>query len=81
MTAGAWVFTNFDMLSGISFLPFEEHSYRQAPYQMCDKQSYHALVSQMPDEFDWGDALKEYEKEDTTTNQKDLACSSGQCEI
>jgi len=80
MTAGAWVYTNFDMLSGISFLPFEEHSYRQAPYQECTEEEYNELLGKMPVDFDW-EILKEYEKEDTTTNQKELSCSAGVCEI
>lgn len=80
MTAGSWVWDNFDMLSGISFLPFEEHSYRQAPYQEANEESYTALLDTMPQKVDWKD-LSQYEKEDTSESYKELACSSGSCEI
>ena len=80
MTAGSWVWDNFDVLSGISFLPFEEHSYRQAPYQKCTEEEYEALLEQMPKNVDWS-LLSNYEKEDTTESYKELACSGASCEI
>ena len=80
MEVGAWVFNNFDMLSGVSFLPFADHSYRQAPYQDCDKQEYEALMKKMP-KADWA-KLVEYEHKDTTTSSQELACSAdGGCEV
>lgn len=77
---GAWVFKNFDYLSGISFLPFSEHSYKQAPYQECTKEEYEALLAKIPQEIDWA-KLSEYETEDTTTGSQEMACSGGVCEI
>ena len=80
LEVGAWVYKHFDEISGISFLPFDEHIYKQAPYQDCDKKEYLDLKKKMPTSIDW-ERLAEYEKEDTTTGTQDLACSAGVCEI
>ena len=45
---GSWVFNNFEKISGISFLPYSEHSYQQAPYQECDKERYKEIASKTP---------------------------------
>jgi len=80
MDVGAWVYRNFDEVSGISFLPFSEHTYQQAPYQDINEEEYNKLMEKMPTTINWG-MLKEFEKEDTTTGSKDLACVAGACEI
>jgi ribonucleoside-diphosphate reductase alpha chain len=80
MEVGAWVYKNFDEVSGISFLPYSDHTYVQAPYQEVDKKSYDALVAKMPPSINW-DALSLYELEDSTTGSQALACVSGECEI
>jgi len=80
MNVGAWVFDNFDSLSGISFLPYSEHSYRQAPYQECDETEYKELLKQMPTNVDWKE-LEQYEKEDNTTGSQEFACTGNACEI
>jgi len=77
---GAWVYRNFDEVSGISFLPYDGGSYRQAPYQECTKDEYDALVAQSPDSVNWLEFLSEYENEDTTTGSQELACTAGVCE-
>lgn len=76
---GDWVYRNFDKLAGVSFLPHSDHSYRQAPYTECTKAEYEDLLSRMPN-FDW-DALSHFEKDDSTVNTKELACTSGVCDI
>lgn len=76
---GAWVYRNFDKVSGISFLPHTDHIYKQAPYQEISKEEYEDLISKFP-VLDWS-KLKEYEKEDSTETTKELACSAGVCEI
>ena len=76
---GAWVYKNFDNVSGISFLPYSDHTYKQAPYQEITEEEYNKLSSSMP-EIDWK-ALEEYEKEDMTTSTKELACTGNSCEI
>jgi len=79
MDVGAWVWRYFDEVSGISFLPHSEHSYRQAPYQECTKEEYEAAVKSFPT-IQWN-MLSLYELEDTTTGTQDLACVAGSCEI
>jgi len=81
MEVGAWVYKNFDEVSGISFLPHSEHSYKQAPYQEVSKEEYNALVAKMPKNIRWED-LSFYETEDGTSPSATLACSSdGNCEL
>ena len=77
---GAWVFKHFDEVSGISFLPHSDHSYKQAPYQECTKEEYEAMLEKMPKVIDWSD-LRFYETEDGTSGSQTMACSSGACEI
>jgi ribonucleoside-triphosphate reductase (thioredoxin) len=74
----AWVYKNFDELSGISFLPHDGGSYRQAPYEECTKEEYEALLAKMPKTIDW-DSLKE--DTDNVEGAQTLACASGWCEI
>ena len=79
MNVGSWVYDNFDMMSGVSFLPMSDHTYRQAPYQDCTKIEYNELMKKMPD-VDWS-KLSDYENADMTSGSQELACSSGQCEV
>jgi len=81
MEVGAWVYKHFDEVSGISFLPHSDHSYKQAPYQEINEKEYKDLVNQMPKEIRWED-LSFYELEDGTSTNATLACSSdGNCEL
>ena len=77
---GAYVYKYFDEMSGVSFLPFNEHTYQQAPYQDCLPTDYHILLDQMPKAIDWS-KLSEYEQEDNTAGSQTLACSGDSCEI
>ncbi len=77
---GAWVYNHFDEMSGVSFLPFSDHVYKQAPYQDCTKEEYDALAAKMPKSVDWT-KLATYEKQDATTGSQELACVAGGCEI
>jgi ribonucleoside-diphosphate reductase alpha chain len=77
----AWVYANFDILSGVSFLPHSDHVYDQAPYQEITKDEYEDALSLMPERLDW-DRLSNYEDGDTTTVEHELACSGpGSCDI
>ena len=76
----AWVFDNFEALSGVSFLPMDGGTYKQAPYQECTKEEYEELLAKMPDKLYW-EVLSDYEKEDTTTGSRELACVGMSCEI
>ena len=77
---GAFVYKHFDEMSGVSFLPYNEHTYQQAPYQECGRTDYETLLSFMPEKIDWT-KLMEYEKEDMTTSSQTFACVGGSCEI
>lgn len=75
---GAWVWKHFDEVSGVSFLPFSDHTYQQAPYTDCNQEEYEAAVAAMPKDIDWSQFV---EKEDNTTSAQQLACTAGSCEI
>ena len=81
MEVGSWVYENFDSLSGVSFLPHDGGTYKQAPYQEISKEEYEDWILKHPTpEVDWS-KLSEYEKEDNTTGTQEYACSGGACEI
>ena len=80
LEVGAWVHKNFDDISGISFLPYSDHSYKQAPYQEITYNEYRKWLKKTTDTVDWS-KITEYETEDNTENTKELACSAGTCEI
>jgi len=80
LKVGAWVYDNFDICSGVSFLPHTDHTYAQAPYQDCDEETYLEALSAMPEKIDWT-KLSQYEKEDTTSGTQTLACSGDSCEV
>ena len=77
---GSWCWNHFDSLSGISFLPFSDHTYKQAPYQDINAEDYNKLSSEMPPAIDWYQ-LQEYERGDTTSGSQELACTGGVCEV
>ena len=78
MDVGAWVWRHFDEVSGVSFLPWDGGSYRQAPYEECSKEVYEELLSKMPAHIDWN-LLSE--KDDNVEGAQTLACVAGHCEI
>ena len=77
---GTFVYEHFDEMSGVSFLPYNEHTYQQAPYQEINKEEYKNILSTMPKTIDWS-RLSEYEKEDTTTSSQTMACTGDVCEV
>ena len=80
MAVGAWVYEHFDEVSGISFLPYSDHTYKQAPYQECSEVEYLELLAIMPSGINWSD-LAFYEKEDMTSGSQTFACSADNCEV
>jgi ribonucleoside-triphosphate reductase (thioredoxin) len=80
LPVASWVHSNFDILSGVSFLPFDPTEYPQAPYQTLTKEQYEEWITKMPESIDWT-RLKEFEKDDNTTGSQELACTGGLCEI
>ena len=77
---GAFVYKHFDEMSGVSFLPYNEHTYQQAPYQEITKEQYEESLSQMPKAVDFF-KLKEYEKQDNTAGSQTMACTGDVCEM
>jgi len=80
LEVGAWVYKNFDQITGVSFLPYSEHSYQQAPYQPVSEKEYNESLAQFPSSINW-DELSVYEQEDNTEGAQTLACTAGGCEI
>ncbi len=80
MDVGAWVYKHFNEVSGISFLPKSDHTYRQAPYEEITKNEYDALVKASPKSITWA-RLSEYELEDNTESSQTFACTSDSCEV
>lgn len=80
LEVGAWVYAHFDKISGISFLPHSDHTYKQAPYQECSVAEYEALAAKIPTNVDWSGLCK-YEKEDNTAGTQTMACSGDKCEL
>ena len=79
LAVGDWVYNNFDDVGGVSFLPHTDHVYQQAPYTECSEAEYEELAGKMPT-VAWS-KLQEFEKEDSTTSTRELACTAGSCEI
>jgi ribonucleoside-diphosphate reductase alpha chain len=78
MEVGAWVYKNIDSLSGVSFLPRDTGSYRQAPYEEITEEKYKELVAAQRLDIDWTEFK---ENTDNTESAKTLACVAGVCEI
>ena len=80
MEVGAWLYDNFDIASGVSFLPFSDHTYQQAPYQDIEAEDYLEWSGRVPSALDWT-KFSLYEKEDNTTGSRELACTADACEV
>lgn len=76
----AWVWRNWDLVSGIAFLPFDGHVYKQAPYIPISEEEYEKAMAAFPKNIEW-DRLQEYEQFDSTTGTQEFACTGGVCEI
>ena len=74
---GAFVWEHFDEMSGVSFLPHDGGTYRQAPYEECTKEEYDTLLAQMPT-IEWA---KFAENTDNVEGAQMLACVAGVCEL
>jgi ribonucleoside-diphosphate reductase alpha chain len=78
LEAGAWVYKHFDEVCGVSFLPFDNGSYRQAPFQEITKEEYREFIAKYPGTIDWS---KFVELDDMTEGGQELACTGGACLI
>jgi len=77
LEVAAWVYKNFDAMTGVSFFPYDDHTYRQAPYEAINEATYNRLVESFPRSLD----LRVTESEDATVSSQELACTSGVCEL
>ena len=77
-SVGAWVWEHFDEISGISFLPWDGGSYKQAPYEEITEDVYDLLKTGMPKEIDWSTFV---EYTDNVEGAQQLACVYGSCDI
>ena len=80
MEVGSWLYDNFDIASGVSFLPFSDHTYQQAPYQDIEADDYLEWNGRVPSALDWT-KFSNYEKEDNTSGSRELACTADACEV
>ena len=80
LEVGAFVFKHFDEMSGVSFLPFNEHTYQQAPYQECTQENFYDMVDKSPANIDWT-KLSTYEQTDNTSGMQTMACTGDVCEM
>ncbi|MDE2030763.1 MAG: ribonucleoside-triphosphate reductase [Patescibacteria group bacterium] len=74
-----WLYQNWDIVGGLSFLPRNNHIYQLAPYETIDEKKYNELMKKMPD-FDFSKIIK-YEIKDETEVKRELACVAGVCDI
>ena len=77
LEVGQWLYNKFDKISGISFLPYSEHTYQQAPYEPVSKEEYAAMAADFPTEMSWDIT----EDSDMTEGSQTLACTGNNCEI
>jgi ribonucleoside-diphosphate reductase alpha chain len=77
LAIGNWLYNNFDSVSGVSFLPYSDHTYEQAPYESITEEQYNELVKAIPETVSWD--LNE--SSDVTEGSQELACVSGSCEL
>lgn len=80
MHLGAEVFSWFDQVCGVSFLPFSDHTYKQAPYEEIDEEQYKRMTAAMPLAINW-EELGVYEENDRTISSQNFACTGDVCEI
>jgi ribonucleoside-diphosphate reductase alpha chain len=77
LEVGQWLYNKFDKISGISFLPYSEHTYQQAPYEPISEEEYAEMSANFPTEMSW-DIVEE---SDMTEGSQTLACTGNNCEI
>jgi ribonucleoside-diphosphate reductase alpha chain len=81
LEVGAWVYKHFDEMSGVSFLPFSEHTYKQAPYQDITETDYNQLSAEMPKDILWSDLSFFESTDDAVNGSQELSCAAGGCDV
>ena len=77
LEVGQWLYNKFDKISGVSFLPYSEHTYQQAPYEPIDLETFEKLKEEFPETIDWSIS----ENSDMTEGSQQLACTGNNCEL
>lgn len=77
LEVGQWLYNKFDKVSGVSFLPYSDHTYQQAPYEPVDAATYKKLVKNFPKHIEWDIS----EASDMTEGSQQLACTGNNCEL
>ena len=78
LEVGAWVYKHFDEVCGVSFLPHDNGSYRQAPFQEITKEEYTEFLAKYPGTIDWDQFI---ELDDLTEGSQEMACMGGLCTV
>ena len=76
---GNWVYKNWDIINGVSFLPYDGGKYKLAPYEEIDARTYERLIKKLP-VIDYKQ-LSKYELQDNTQGKGEYACIGDRCEI
>ncbi|MDO8510408.1 MAG: ATP cone domain-containing protein [bacterium] len=79
ITVAHWLYENWEIIGGLSFLPRSNHVYKLAPYEAIDEKTYVELMKRFED-IDYSKIIT-YEKQDESEARKELACAGGVCEI
>ena len=80
LAIGSWLWTYWDYVSGVSFLPKDDNTYEHTPFEAITEEKYNELNSKMPETINWS-LLSEYEKEDTTKTSHAMVCTADGCEL
>jgi hypothetical protein len=80
IAVGNWVYQNWDIVGGLSFLPYDGGVYSLAPYEEITEEEYNARVEAFPKDINWA-KLVHYETEDMTDLQHQFACTGYKCII
>jgi hypothetical protein len=81
MEVGAWVYKNWNMVGGISFLPYDGGVYMLPPYEECTKAEYEKRVQELPSFENFSEELQKYEHGDQTELNREFACTGDRCEL
>jgi len=79
LDTGQWIYQNWDVVGGLSFLPRDNHVYKMAPYEKISEEQYNEMIKSLPN-IDFSNIIG-FEKEDHTEGAKELACVSGVCSV
>ncbi len=79
LSVAHWLYQNWDIIGGLSFLPRSNHVYKLAPYEEINEARYHELAKKL-EHIDFSRIIS-YEINDETEVKNELACFAGACDI